>query len=488
MRLAALLAILLAPLAVPAQTPAAPPPGTATVAGIVYDSTAKRPLADATVQLVNAADVRITRTVTSDAAGRYTIAGVEPGVYILGFFHVKLDSLGLKSSMFRVTVRGAGTLQADLAVPSPQRVATSFCSVKSPKDTVGFLVGYVRSAGNRLPLSDATITVRWTELELRKDGIYRSTPSLSTEPSETGWFAFCGLPVGGSVIVRAAAGADSSGLFELQVPEDGLLHRDVYVGTSLHTKLTVGDSVNRDSVTTDVLRGPGRLRGRIAASNGRPIAGARVLLWGTGLEARTDDQGAFSLANLPTGTHALDVRAVGFNPAMRAVDVFDETSQAAEVALDALGITLDTVRVVAAQRLYTSQRLADFERRKKAGFGHFMDQDAIEKRNAVQASDLLRTIPGVLVLPSQRSGYEVFMRGGLAIMGSGYCRPDVYVDGIRVIVDRDMPLDFAVRPSELRAMEVYTRGSQMPAELSSLSGCGAIAFWTGPRHNAGAKK
>jgi hypothetical protein len=171
MRLATSIALLLVPLAAPAQTPAAPPPGTATVAGIVYDSTANRALAGATVQLVNAADVRITRTVTSDAAGRYTIGDVEPGVYILGFFHVKLDSLGLKSSMFQVTVRSAGTLQADLAIPSPQRIAASLCGAKSPKDTVGIMVGYVRSATKRLPLGDATHTVRRTVLELRKHGM-----------------------------------------------------------------------------------------------------------------------------------------------------------------------------------------------------------------------------------------------------------------------------------------------------------------------------
>jgi hypothetical protein len=93
-------------------------------------------------------------------------------------------------------------------------------------------------------------------------------------------------------------------------------------------------------------------------------------------------------------------------------------------------------------------------------------------------------VPGVLVAPSQRSGYDVLMRGGLAIMGSGWCRPDVYVDGVRVIVDQDMPLDFAITPSEVRAMEVYTRGSSMPAEFSSMSGCGAIVFWTGPRTGA----
>jgi hypothetical protein len=86
-----------------------------------------------------------------------------------------------------------------------------------------------------------------------------------------------------------------------------------------------------------------------------------------------------------------------------------------------------------------------------------------------------------MVLPGQHSAEDVFMRGGQAILGSGLCRPDVLVDGVRVANDAGFPFNSLVQTSEIRAVEVYAHASLVPAELASLSGCGVIAIWTGAR-------
>jgi hypothetical protein len=203
-------------------------------------------------------------------------------------------------------------------------------------------------------------------------------------------------------------------------------------------------------------------------------------MWGTGLETTSDADGRFSLGALPGGTHTLEVRAVGFAPVQQAVDIVHGAPGAAEVALTNLGITLDTVRV-SAQRVFTSRREADFERRLRSGYGHLIDETEIEKRRPHVLTDLLRMVPGVQVLPGRRSGYDVFMRGGQAILGGGLCRPVLMIDGARVTNDENFPVNSMVTTNDIRAVEVYAHAALVPAEFQTLSGCGVIAVWTGAR-------
>ena len=95
----------------------------------------------------------------------------------------------------------------------------------------------------------------------------------------------------------------------------------------------------------------GHVRGHVNGVTGRPIPGARVTVWGTGIETVTNADGEFTLGNLPGGTHTLEARAVGFAPARQPVDIVRGASGAAEVELSNLAITLDTIRVFAFQTL-----------------------------------------------------------------------------------------------------------------------------------------
>src|SRR5688500_18555648 len=85
-----------------------------TVSGVVHDSIARRPLAGATVQLVATDSIgRFGRTTVSDSLGRFSIADVPEGRYRLGFFHAKLDSLGVDAPLREVYVDRP--LRVDLA-------------------------------------------------------------------------------------------------------------------------------------------------------------------------------------------------------------------------------------------------------------------------------------------------------------------------------------------------------------------------------------
>ena len=334
-------------------------------------------------------------------------------------------------------------------------------------------MGYLRGADNSMPRAHGTVVVRWSELIIEKGTISRSMPTVEASSGPTGQVAVCGVPLGTPIVLAAASASDSSGSFELMVPPSGFLHRDIFVAPVTRRAVAASDS----SPSVELLRGTGRLRGRVIAANGLPLAGARVSLWGTGLEATTGIDGAFKLGDLPGGTHTLEVRAVGFAPIQRPVDIVEGAPGATEVALENLAIMLDTVRV-AAERIYTSPRTADFERRLRSGMGHIIEAKEIAKRQAMSLTDILRMVPGVLIVPSRYASEDVLMRGGEAVLGGGICRPDIYIDGARAANDPTFPINSLVLVNEVRAVEVYARPALVPSEFRSLSGCGAILLWT----------
>jgi carboxypeptidase family protein/TonB-dependent receptor-like protein len=471
MRLAFLIPALLAgPFAAAPQAPAAS--GTI-VRGVVFDSLEMRGLAGATVQITDATGKPWTRTVATDSSGRFVVEEVPIGTYLIGFFHMKLDSLAIATPTFRADVRTVQPLDVRLGVPSARTIARALCGRTAIADSTGLFMGYLRGAGNSMPRPNGTVVVRWSELIIEKGAIGRVVPSVEASSGQTGQVAVCGLPLGTPMVLAAASASDSSGSFELTIPHSGFLHRDIFVAPVVRRVVAGSDS----SPSVELLRGTGRLRGRVVGANGGPLTGARVSLWGTGLETLTGADGAFQLSELPGGTHTLEVRAVGFAPVQRPVDIVEGDGDATEVALANLAIMLDTVRV-SAERIYTSRREADFEQRLRTGVGHVIQAKDIAKRQATSLTEILRTVPGVLIVPSRFASEDVLMRGGEAILGPGTCRPDIYIDGSRVANDPTFPINSLVLVNEIRAVEVYSRPASVPTEYRSLSGCGAILLWT----------
>src|SRR5688500_456544 len=298
-----------------------------TISGSVFDSLANRSLARASVQIADARDGAWSRMAAADDAGRFQFADVPMGTYLLGFFHPKLDSLSISSQTLRVDVRTEQPMHVRLAIPSARTLARSVCGEKSVSDSAGLLVGYLRSAETSMPRSGGSLNIRWSEVIVEKNSVRRLTPTVDVATAPTGSFAVCGLPTGTSLLVQGTSASDSSGAFEITIPATGFLYRDVFLAPVVRTKVAGADS----APVMEVWRGSGRLRGRIVAATGRPIEGARVTVWGTGLETLSNSDGQFSLADLPQGTHTLEARAVGFAPAQRAVDIVQGAGEAAAV-------------------------------------------------------------------------------------------------------------------------------------------------------------
>jgi hypothetical protein len=440
----------------------------------VYDSIARARIAGVIVQLVSADDPARGRpfSAQADGNGRFTIPGVSPGRYYAGFFHPALDTLGLEISPRLVEV-GSTNLRVDLATPSPRTVMRSVCPTANG-DSTGLFMGNVRETEQQAPIAAASVIVDWSEYLLDGVRLYERPRRVTTRTTETGWFAFCGLPSDAVLHARAINAADSSGYVEVEVPARGIRHQTFLVGGASIVTLPADDSATgagaRAQSQTSVMRGSARLSGTILDPAGKPVASAHAVVWGTNLDAQSNDRGAFALEGLPGGTHTVEIRVIGYTPVTRVVHLAALRPATIEVKLEQAAVILATETVRG--RLVYSRQLVEFDRRRRSGFGRYLTTEEIARRPNARLSSLLQGMSGVSV--QSRTGQStVVMRGSMG----GYCVPTLYVDG-----NRDLSGDFDYLYSdEIAGVEVYPRESQRPGGYTDSNRCGAILVWTRPR-------
>jgi hypothetical protein len=449
--------------------PAAAQQPAATVRGVVIDSLAGAPLAEATVQLIDSGTrTAVARTTTSDAAGRFSFADVADGQYVIGFLHPVLDTLGLEPILRAVTVAGGREVTADLAIPAPARLRGAFCGENA---SGGAIVGFVRAAAGGAPVQGASVVGEWMEISVSSQGLGRRTAQRVATSGAGGEFRLCDVPSPGTVFLSVTRGDESTDRIELDVPEHGFLRRSVYVG-EVRTAMRA-DTVPGDSVQPVRRTGPGRLSGTVVASDGgRPLPGARVRVV-NGDAVQANASGEWTLTGAPSGTRQIEIRATGFYPVRRVVDIAEGTPPV-RVTLSRLAAVLDTIRATARSQS-TRVRMSGFnERRQSLGVGRFLSADDIQKRRLIYTSDLFNNLPGLLRIRDVTGDEGFYMRSPFG----NPCVPTVYVDGQVMPNLGASDLDTFVNPQELAGIEVYTESQAPPQFQPALSGCGSIVVWT----------
>ena len=429
-----------------------PVPG-ATVSGVVLDSIARVPLAGAIVQLVAADSLaRDARTVSSDSLGRFAFDGVPVGRYTLGFFHPMLDSVGLEPTLREVSVVGQGPVRADLAIPSASRFRAAVCGPTTAPDTGAVVIGVVRDARVRAPAADVTVTAEWLEFSLSREGFVRRTPRVAATTSANGWFALCNVPRPGTIVLMARRAVDSTDRVEVHVPADGFVRRELYL----------------DSVRV-ALAGDARLSGTVVtAMGGRPVPGARVSLSGSS-HTSANERGEWIIADAPLGTRMLEVRAVGYYPERRVVDVLTG-GEPIRSALSTMAAVLDTVKVTASR---LGSRISGFAERRHNGVGRYLTPEDVAARRPIVTSDLFRTVPGMRLEYAALGDTWITMRG----LTDDRCVPAVYIDGVYVGALSADDLDSWVHPDEVAGIEMYMVSTAPAQYQPALGGCGSIVIW-----------
>ncbi len=467
LRVVALLASLSASSVAPGAAPLAaqqPVGGAATagttLTGLVRDSLARRPLRDAIVQLADADGTgRFVRSASSDSLGRYRFDDVPPGRYLLGFLHPVLDSIGIEPIVREVTI-GTRPARADLSTPSPARLRQGICGdqprAANVRDSGAVVIGFVRDGGSSLPAVGATVIAEWIEYAFTGGGFVRRQPNRTATVAENGWYALCDVPSPGIISLVAQRGADSTDRLDLQVPEQGFLRRDLFVAPAQADARAVR-----------------RLTGTVLAeADLQPIPNAEVRL-STGQRLRAGPDGKFSVPDARPGTRMIEVRAVGYYPERRAVDVVDGAPYL-EVVLTGLRQVLDTVRVNATRM--QSAHLAGFDERRRRGTGRFLTAADIQRRAPVATSDLFRSFGGVRFERGPMGETYIHVRS----MRDEMCAPDVYVNGLYLGQVTAEAIDDIAKPREIAGIEVHT-GVLVPAEYSrgmAGEGCGVLLIWT----------
>jgi len=422
--------------------------GHGSVAGTVYDSVARAPVANAVVQLVAAQNPAVVRSATSDDRGRFAIDSVLPGQYVIGFQHDALDSLALNSPLVAVDIRSGQRSRVDLAVPPPARIIAALCGVSAAKDSTGLILGLLRESRGQ-PLDTGIVQSMWQELTIDRTHLSSSQRSATATVTKEGWFALCGVPVGSDVALFGTHGSDSTGLVAVTIPVTGLVRRDLVVG------------------------GKATIHGSIVSERNRPITNARVQIAGRDLMTVTDTAGRFRLAGIPAGSQTIEVRAIGYAPELRALTLGADADTAIALTLTSVKRVLDTIHVVS-QRVYNKDSNG-FLRRKRMGFGYFFDQESVRRQRPFDLTRFLYQVPS---MHEVRQGFQkiFLMRGG---SGGGYCQPSFYLNGMKMSPELLGDLDMLATPEELEGMEIY-RGAGTPAEFSNFNGCGSVVIWTRP--------
>lgn len=442
----------------------------ARVRGDIMDSVRNRVLPGATVQLSATDNSGRILSTTTNRQGIFQIDDVPAGTYLVGFLHPFLDSLGVESSLLRLEVSTDDPISLSLATPSAATLIEARCGAPTADLPRGMFFGAVRAASGAPLAAPARVRAQYNTSRVTERGLER-VPNIRIATTNTeGTFAVCGVPANTAITVRGFSGADSSGFVELPVPANGLLLRDLVIGAAqrVQQRTTAGGAR-----VTSVLTGKAALRGVARNQTGQPVNGARVTLWGTGVEATANASGQYQFTALPEGTYTVEVRAVGFQPHRAPADLVAVRDNVVDLTLTPLITTVDTMRV----RANRAVPLEEFERRRKLGFGHFLTEDDLKKKGPTYMGDIFRGLPGVVTMPGQFGRDRVLIRGtGM----TGDCAPAVFLNGLYVNIE-DGDLDNIINPKDVRAIELYSRVASIPLQFQTRNGCGSAVIWTGAR-------
>ncbi len=426
----------------------AAPVGHAVLKGIVVDSVRGGVLRGASVGLLGPSKMTFT-----DSLGRFRIDSIPPGEYQVALFDPLLDTLALGVVSPRTRFAAGDTVDLVLAVPSQLAIVTAKCGPATSAEEDRALFGQILDAATELPVAGARVSLNWTDLIISERTGVRSEPRRrEVESDARGYYKICGLPPDLTAEAFVRRGADSTGKVQIAFG-DALLG----LATFLLPSSAPATTAARDTIPGAAVPGQtASISGTVIDADGKTIGNAHVSITGGSNSTTTDSAGAFTLADQPTGTHALVVRRLGYMPVELAVNLTPLRKNEVAVQLQQYVPVLASV-IIDGNRAAALDRIG-FTQRKARGTGRYVERAYIESRNAYRLSNLLENIP-VLRRPGDGFG--------------GTCTT-YFVDGVQW--RGGTPEDF-IMPDEIEAIEVYSRGFT-PGEFQTNDRCSTVAVWT----------
>ncbi len=151
--------------------------------------------------------------VYTNAEGRYSITGLNPGRYQVQFIDPSLEAVGfVPPAIPRDVIRGEMTT-LDYHMPSIGDVLFEACRDEArPEDSV-ILAGLVRDLMGQAVVG-ATVTARWSEFRVVAGRLTDEDVSgFETTTNELGFYRFCGVPTDVRVDIQALLGDAESDVY-----------------------------------------------------------------------------------------------------------------------------------------------------------------------------------------------------------------------------------------------------------------------------------
>lgn len=174
----------------------------------------------------------------------------------------------------------------------------------------------------------------------------------------------------------------------------------------------------------------GQISGQVVNTvSGQPVAGVQVLVVGTSLGAMTREDGRYTIANVPDGTHRLRTQRLGFTTDQKSVTVAG-ADVTVDFAITAVSVSLDEVVVTGTA--------GGTQRRAIGNVVASVAADSVLTKSPISNVDQLlgQRTAGVMMLPGTGqvgTGSAVRIRGNSSLSLAN--EPIIYIDGVRMDSD-----------------------------------------------------
>ena len=389
----------------------------------------------------------------TDSLGRFEVDSLRAGIYQVGVLHPLLDSLGitLLTQPFRISADTTNFVM--IAVPSAPTLVRRACPSVAGLSAV---IGHVADPETLEPVARAEVSIAWVDIEIsKKIGIVRKPRLLRAVTDSLGAFRICGLPNELQASLQAKRGSSETAEIPISLGDRPveLLARTVF--------LSLSDSSTKNG--TAVVSG-------VVVLEGSPTkAGTRVELVGRGNAVVTNEDGEFSMRNVPSGTAVLVARHVGFDVESVPVDLSSREDARVAIRLRKSVPAMEAVRVMA-RKMAVLDKIG-FTERRKTGFGFFIGPERLDQMHPSSVTDILQQAPGL---------YVVRRANGDAIASShtigGTCI-EYYLDGGAYLETRPGDINKFVNGADIAAVEVYQGNAPVEYARAGVS-CITIVLWT----------
>lgn len=428
------------------------------ISGVVLDSVNSRYLSGAEVIIQGANVSRIT-----DSLGKFKVDSLPPGTYQVGVFHPLLDTLGISLATQPFHLGPDSSSYIVLAVPSRTTIIRRACPVLGPRaQGTSAVIGHVTDPETLEPVAGADVSIAWMQIEISKEVGFRRTPRVLRDSTDKqGEFKICGLPNQMQATLQARKGRAVTAEVPIELGEEP---SELFARTLLLSKADSGTKTGNATVS-----------GRVVLEGAPSNAGSRVELMGTDAIALTNDKGEFTMRNLPSGSHVLLARHLGFGAETIPVDLSSHEPKQVTIKLPKFVAMLDPVTVTAKREAALDK--VGFSSRMRNGQGFYLGPDRLKDIHAQYLTDILRLVPSLRVTSSAQGDVVTSSRGVTSLSGNSGC-VQYYVD--------DMPWQSAspgdindfVNGNEVVGVEVYNGPGTPPQYSRALQDCTTVVLWT----------